>query len=101
VVNDGWPSVSSAEYPEFQSAGGPGMPGTFHFASATANVTEYRYVPFDGGPERTVAAAPDGTAAVTLTPDRPGPQTLLVVAVNGDGLVSGQGDYTIDVASGS
>jgi len=33
---------------------------------------------------------------VTLTPDRPGRQSLLVVAVNGDGLVSGEGDYTID-----
>ena len=90
--------MTSEDYPYGQPGGGPGIPGTFHFTSEMANVVEYRYYPLDGGPEQRVAAGPDGSASAVLTPVRAGIHSLLVLAVNADGLVSGEGDYTFRVA---
>ncbi|MFC7482273.1 hypothetical protein ACFQX7_22760 [Luedemannella flava] len=64
-----------------------GEPVTFTFRPALSGVAEYRYS-LDGEDEQTVAAGADGTATVTLTPNRPGLSTLNVTSVGADGATS-------------
>ncbi|MFL6141301.1 MAG: hypothetical protein ACJ72N_05430 [Labedaea sp.] len=60
------PSVHSDVYPP-DGGGGPAIPGTFDFTPTMPGVVAYVYT-FDGAPETVVAARPDGSASVTLTP---------------------------------
>src|SRR5207244_3157079 len=66
-ADPGTPEITSAEYPEYMTGGGPGIPGTFRFVSPLDNVIEYHYS-FDYGPEQVVAAVADGSASVVWTP---------------------------------
>jgi hypothetical protein len=64
------PTVSSDVYPENQTSGGAGIPGTFTFAPKVKGVTSYTYS-FSDGTSGTVNA-PGGTAQVTWTPQQSG-----------------------------
>jgi hypothetical protein len=59
-------------------------------------LVEYRYS-FDGGPERAIAANPDGTASFGYTPTKPGWMYLRVRAVSDTGLVSDQTTHAFQV----
>lgn len=95
-VESGTPEVTSEQYPQSGQHGGPGIAGTFRFSSPLPGVTEYRYTLW-GEVERTVAAGPDGTASVELTPTTPSLNQLDVYAVTGAGLTSGVATYTFYV----
>ncbi|GLY42008.1 hypothetical protein Amsp01_080310 [Amycolatopsis sp. NBRC 101858] len=72
--------ITSDDYPEGRFGGGPGVPGTFHFSSASDSVASYDYT-FSGPSEDesgTVAAGPDGQATLTWTPKEPGYYSLTV-----------------------
>ncbi|WP_433388220.1 hypothetical protein [Micromonospora sp. KLBMP9576] len=78
------PTVSSTDYPADDGwYGGPGVPGRFTFsAGGDTDAVRFRYS-LSGQPTTDVAAdAPGGSATVTLTPDRDGPRTLTVEAVD-------------------
>ncbi|MER6756017.1 hypothetical protein ABT235_17755 [Micromonospora echinofusca] len=78
------PTVSSTDYPADDGwYGGPGIPGQFTFsAGGDTDTVRFRYTVF-GQPATDVAAdVPGGSATVTLTPDRDGPRTLTVEAVD-------------------
>ncbi|MEU3454077.1 hypothetical protein ABZ671_10795 [Micromonospora sp. NPDC006766] len=60
------PEVSSTDYPSYREAGGPGVTGQFTFHPAREGVTGYVY-DFGDGP-KTTAAATDGTATISWTP---------------------------------
>jgi hypothetical protein len=92
------PSVNSAEYPEYQTSGGPGVTGTFVFRPARPGVTAYTYA-FDDDKERTIPADADGTARLTWTPtaEDTGRQTLQVREHIGDA-VSHATEYSFRVA---
>lgn len=64
------PTVSSAVYPENQTSGGVGIPGTFTFSLNVKGVASYTYS-FSDGTSGTVAAK-GGTAQVTWTPQQSG-----------------------------
>ncbi len=68
-----------------------GEPATFSFTPAVPNVVSYQYAV--DGDSRTVAAAADGTASVTLVTDSGGPHDLTVSSVDADGVVSDVRDY--------
>ncbi|MEU7526389.1 hypothetical protein AB0A74_11675 [Saccharothrix sp. NPDC042600] len=78
------PTVTSAQYPGGAETGGPGVAGAFTFTSAGVPVAAFRYR-FSGGGEQTVAAGPDGTAAVRWTPRAPGHGGVQVVGVSAAG----------------
>ena len=61
------PYVTSAEYPEGQWGGGPGVPGTFHVSGGAPGIVEFEWRA-DDGPPATVEADADGTATFTYTP---------------------------------
>jgi hypothetical protein len=61
------PTVESADYPEWTTAGGPGVAGTFTFRPAREGVTSYTWQ-LDEGEEQKLPAAADGTATVPWTP---------------------------------
>ncbi|MGK5518425.1 Ig-like domain-containing protein [Micromonospora sp. URMC 107] len=78
------PTVSSTDYPADDGwYGGPGIPGQFTFsAGGDTDTVQFRYS-VSGQPSTDVAAdAPGGSATVTLTPDRDGPRTLTVEAID-------------------
>ncbi|MEV6366134.1 hypothetical protein AB0L86_04480 [Micromonospora musae] len=78
------PTITSTTYPSGEPAGGVGVPGVFTFAARTPAVVSYVYQ-FDNGPEVTVAAEADGTAAVTLTPSEARLYPISVYSVDVDG----------------
>ncbi|MEV6526952.1 hypothetical protein AB0M43_33990 [Longispora sp. NPDC051575] len=89
------PGVRSEVYPERgEPGGGIGVAGTFTFSRPPGwtTVHEYRYS-FNGGPELTVAAGPDGKATVTWTPTESGGAYLDVFAVRPDGTQSNYGNF--------
>ena len=63
------PDVSSEDYPGCCYSGGAGVPGEFVFTSGLPGSVEFVYT-LDGGPEVTVPVGADGTATVTITPER-------------------------------
>ncbi|MEU2665618.1 hypothetical protein [Micromonospora sp. NPDC007220] len=78
------PTVSSTDYPADDGwYGGPGIPGQFTFsAGGDTDTVKFRYS-LSGQPTTEVAAdAPGGSAAVTIAPDRDGPRTLTVEAMD-------------------
>ena len=93
--DSGAPTVTSADYPENQEAGGPGMPGSFTFTSPRPGVTAFRYA-LAYGEEQEVAAV-DGTATVEITPMSPRPYYVRVWGVGADGLATDETYYFIDV----
>ncbi|MET7469052.1 hypothetical protein ACFYON_17830 [Micromonospora sp. NPDC005686] len=95
LVNDA-PQVRSAEYPENDSSGLPGVAGTFTFTPQRSNVVKYHYS-FQGAETTTVDAAADGTATVTWTPENPGWHQLTVIAETADGTRTGQREYQFTV----
>lgn len=86
------PTVTSAEYPEWTTSGGPGVRGTFTLSTRLAGVAEYRYAVADG-PERTVGAGADGRASFDFTPTKPGYVRITAWAVSGSGIVSDETTY--------
>jgi hypothetical protein len=90
-VRSNTPEVTSAEYPEWGISGGPGVTGTFTFQASQTGASEFVYS-FNGGPEQTVAAGPDGTASITWTPTTEFDVTLVVYSRRTDGSTS-EGRY--------
>jgi hypothetical protein len=88
--------VTSTDYPQNQTSGGQGMPGTFTFSPRLPDVAAYRYS-FGGAPAVTVDAGVDGTATVTWTPTGPGFVSLSVVSVGSDGTLSPSTSYSFSV----
>ncbi|WP_367133395.1 hypothetical protein [Saccharothrix sp. HUAS TT1] len=96
------PTVTSVDYPEWSWAGGVGVAGEFTFTpnANTPDVVEYVYTYHDGwdeGPEQVVAAGPDGSATVTITPTRAFYNYVHVRARSADGTLSGRRGYTMIV----
>ncbi|MFG2009247.1 hypothetical protein ACGFNF_09275 [Micromonospora sp. NPDC048868] len=78
------PTVSSTDYPADDGwYGGPGIPGQFTFsAGGDTDTVRFRYS-ISGQPATDVAAdVPGSSATVTITPDRDGPRTLTVEAID-------------------
>ncbi|WP_457033220.1 hypothetical protein [Kitasatospora sp. P5_F3] len=82
------PTVTSETYPEDTGSGtaggGVGVTGVFTFAPKVKNTASYTYA-LDFGAETTVAAAADGTAQVSWTPDTSGQHILSVYPTDRDG----------------
>ncbi|MFD7731040.1 hypothetical protein ACFV6F_11740 [Kitasatospora phosalacinea] len=82
------PTVTSETYPEDTGSGvaggGVGVSGAFTFAPKVKNTASYTYA-LDFGTETTVAAAADGTAQVSWTPDTNGQHILSVYPTDRDG----------------
>ncbi|MEU4248134.1 hypothetical protein AB0F15_12040 [Amycolatopsis sp. NPDC026612] len=97
MVASNKPKVTSAEYPESQTGGAVGTPGTFVFSSPVPGAVSYTYE-FSGGPQGTVAAGPDGTASVVFTPTHTYTNGIFVTTKFADGTVSEQGGYWFYVA---
>ncbi|EOD69548.1 hypothetical protein [Amycolatopsis vancoresmycina] len=100
MVASNKPKVTSAEYPESQTSGAVGTPGTFVFSSPVPGAVSYTYQ-FSGGPQSTVAAGPDGTASVVFTPTQSYTNSIWVTTKFADGTVSEQGGYYFYVAYSS
>jgi hypothetical protein len=97
------PVITSGDYPEGEFGGGPGVPGTFHFSSASDSVASYDYT-FSGPSEDesgTVAAGPDGRATLTWTPKEPGYYSLTVSHRYRDGGYRTERSYSFLVRNGS
>jgi hypothetical protein len=86
------PEVVSDEYPEGQTSGSPGTPGTFTFTPGMPDVTEYtyqfRYQNGDTEPEATIAADADGVASITWTPTQSTGYILVVRSRTTTGTIS-------------
>lgn len=85
------PRITSAEYPEWTTRGGPGVEGTFTFEPTAANVVEYEYQ-FNQQPVRTVTAGSPTTVRWTpldyTTETYDGAVMLEVRSRSSNGLVS-------------
>lgn len=92
------PTVHSVVYPP-EGGGGPGIPGTFDFTPNMPGVVAYVYTfDADGTPETVVAARPDGSASITLTPHEAGVWANLdVYSRSADGSVSEWVNYNFQV----
>lgn len=95
--------ITSDDFPEGNFGGAPGVPGTFHFSSASDSVTSYNYT-FSGPSEDesgTVAAGPDGRATLTWTPRESGYYSLTVSHRYGTGGYYTERYYSFFVRDGS
>jgi hypothetical protein len=93
---DTTPAVGSDVYPENQSGGGVGVPGTFTFSPKVGHIVSYTYS-FDYGPPVTVDARLGHAAKVTWAPDQSGFTDLQVYATTADGLQLEPYDYFFSV----
>ncbi|MBV1853254.1 hypothetical protein [Catellatospora tritici] len=91
------PVVTSTDYPQYNPAGRPGQAGDFTFHPGRADTVAYQYSLGYGDEPQTVAAGPDGTATVRLTPQYSGYQTLIVVGVAADGSLTAERRYEVVV----
>lgn len=96
-VDSNQPRVSSAEYPESQTSGGVGLPGTFAFSSPVPGVVSYTYS-FNSQPSVTVPAGADGTASVEFTPTQTYVNYLTVTSTLAGGTASESRTYYFYVA---
>ncbi|MEU4779053.1 hypothetical protein [Micromonospora sp. NPDC023633] len=71
-----------------------GQTGDFVFTAQLPGTTTFLYS-FDGGPEQSVAAGPDGTARVSWTADSAYGHHLTVRSRTAAGVVSGETYYNI------
>ncbi|MFJ7216613.1 hypothetical protein [Amycolatopsis sp. NPDC098790] len=97
------PVIASDDYPDGEFGGGPGVPGTFRFSTASDSAASYDYT-FSGpsGDESgTVAAGPDGTATLTWTPSEAGYYSLTVSHRYRDGGYKTERYYSFFVREGA
>ncbi|SEF37671.1 hypothetical protein SAMN05421837_11522 [Amycolatopsis pretoriensis] len=97
------PVIASDDYPEGKFGGGPGVPGTFRFSTASDSATSYDYT-FSGPSEDesgTVAAGPDGKATLTWTPKEAGYYSLTVSHRYRDGGYRTERYYSFFVRDGA
>jgi hypothetical protein len=93
IFFDTTPTVSSAVYPEGQTSGGVGIPGTFTFAPKVTGIVSYTYS-INDGPSVTVPANARGMAEITFTPDQSGAfYDLNVFGTTRDGVQLAPYDY--------
>jgi hypothetical protein len=89
TVNPDAPTVTSTDYPSGQYAGGPGVPGVFHFGTnGSTDVTGFLWSLDREPPGTSVAVGADGTADVTVTPETDFSHRLYVQSVDAAGNVS-------------
>ena len=93
---DTTPTVGSDAYPENQSSGGVGAPGTFTFTPKVKHIVSYTYS-FNYGTPVTVKVGRGHTATVSWTPDQSGFTDLEVYATTKDGLELMPYDYFFTV----
>ncbi|WP_091125941.1 DNRLRE domain-containing protein [Micromonospora eburnea] len=81
------PTVTSTDYPDDDGwYGGPGIPGEFTFtANDGTDSVGFRYSLMGALPTYVAADAPGGSATVTITPGKNGPNLLDVEAVDATG----------------
>ncbi len=91
------PKVTSVEYPESETSGAVGLPGTFTFQSPVQGVTSYTYA-FNTEQPVTVAADAAGTAVISYTPAKTYINYLTVTSTLADGTVSESKTYYFYVA---
>lgn len=94
---DTTPAVGSDAYPENQTSGGAGVPGTFTFTPKVKHIVSYTYS-FDYGTPVTVKAGRGHAAKVGWTPDQSGFNNLEVYATTKDGLRLTPYDYSFSVS---
>jgi hypothetical protein len=94
---DTTPTVGSDAYPENQSSGGVGVPGTFTFTPKVKHIVSYTYS-FNYGTPVTVNAGQGHAATVGWTPDQSGFTDLEVYATTEDGLQLTPYDYFFSVS---
>ena len=82
------PEVTSEDFPSSGGGAGAGTPGEFTLTATMPGTTEFVYR--FNGEEQTVAAGPDGTATITLTPAYEGSHYLTVSSRSADGVTSGE-----------
>lgn len=82
---DTTPTVGSDVYPENQSGGGVGVPGTFTFTPKVEHVVSYTYS-FNYGTPVTVKAGLGHAATISWTPGQSGFTNLQVYATTSDGI---------------
>lgn len=93
TVRETRPTVTSVQYPpQGGPDGGVGVSGVFLFSSPLPGVVAYRYR-FDDGAAQQVAAAADGRASVTFTPQTGGEHVLYVRSVDTAGAESPDREY--------
>ncbi|WP_125799979.1 hypothetical protein [Amycolatopsis sp. WAC 01416] len=85
-LGNGTPTVSSSTYPADRPGGGVGVPGDFTFTSTRPGVTGFVYT-VDYG-EAVPVLAQNGTATISLTPDKAGYHNIEVTSTNADGSAS-------------
>jgi hypothetical protein len=83
---DTTPTVGSETYPENQSSGGVGVPGSFTFAPKVKRIVSYTYSFDFGQTSITVNADDEGRATANWMPDQSGFHEIMVYATTKDGL---------------
>jgi hypothetical protein len=92
------PTVTSTDYPEDVWAGGPGVAGQFTFSpgTVTTGIQTYLYA-LNGGRATQVSPDADGTASITIVPERDLGNVLSVTAIDLLGHRSDTADYQFRV----
>ena len=93
LVRDTSPTVTDGN-----PTGGFGEPRELTFQPRMEEVVEYTYR-LNDGPETKVPAAADGTARITITPSKPGHNTVYVRSRTATDLPSGEERYSFYLAS--
>lgn len=91
------PQITSAEYPEHELSGGPGVEGTFRLKSWTPTTTKFGYCFSETETCGEVAADGKGRADLTYTPAAEGYYLLEAWALRSDGTQSETTTYFIYV----
>lgn len=95
------PVVTSTQYPDDDNwHDGVGSYGTFVIDSASDDVVSYRYSWLGGVPRTLPAAEPGAPVSLRWMPEKEGPTSLEVQAVNAAGAVSSRTTYRVNVSDG-